>query len=32
MNNYEIFIAISMLLGVVYVIWSNKKGIEHKYI
>jgi len=32
MNNYEIFIAVSMLVGVVYVIWSNKKGIEHKFI
>ncbi len=32
MNNYEIFIAVSMLVGVIYVIWSNKKGIEHKFI
>jgi len=32
MNNYEIFIAVSMLVGVAYVIWSNKKGIEHKFI
>jgi len=32
MNNYEIFIAVSMIVGVVYVIWSNKKGINHKFI
>ena len=32
MNNYEIFIAVSMLLGVMYVIWSNKKGIKHDFI
>ncbi len=32
MNNYEIFIGISMLLGVIYVIWSNKKGIDHTFM
>jgi len=32
MNNYEIFIAISMIIGIIYVIWSNKKGIDHKFI
>ena len=32
MNYYEIFIAASMLIGVLYVIWSNKKGIEHKFM
>jgi len=32
MNYYEIFIAISMLAGAAYVIWSNKKGIDHEYI
>ena len=32
MNNYEIFIAISMIIGIIYAIWSNIKGIDHKFI
>ena len=32
MNNYEIFIATSMLIAVIYVLWSNKKGIKHTFI
>jgi len=32
MNTYEIIILIGMVLGAVYAIWSNKKGIDHTLI
>ncbi len=32
MNNYELFILFSMIMGVIYVIWSNKKGMDHNFI
>jgi len=32
MNIYEIAILVGMILSVIYVIWSNKKGIKHTLI
>ena len=32
MNNYEIFLVIGTIASIVYVLWSNKKGIKHTFI
>ena len=32
MNQYEIVILIGVIFSVVYAVWSEKKGIDHKFV
>ena len=32
MDKFDLFIMLGIIIGILYAIWADKKGIEHKFL